>query len=328
MEKYLLLIAFFITITSCQQQPAAETAETAETFETAETVATPEEEAVSTVVEEEENIEEEEKIRPLANILLGNIDHQYAIEVELYPTNDNSPKEDCVPVEGRYHYATQNKFMKIEGEWCQKDKSLTFNRIKNGEAVEFFEGQVEGNLAEVQGTWKKGDKTLDFELKNVTTLPEYLLFVEALKEILRENPIVSVEEVGLDEKGFYLVKPELGKYNFSATDLFCRDYYESTAVNVDIEIKVYFKKSLLTDNYIVISSSTIDIEDFPEGKLKDAEPVYSKEVTHAVYLYLNKQAVDVFVSSEEEATTAIYAILKDNKLTLIDKTTGKEEVLE
>lgn len=315
MEKYLLLIAFFITITSCQQQPAAETAET---FETAETVATPKEEAVSTVVEEERNIEEEEKIRPSVNILWGKIDHQYAIEVELYSTDNNLPKEDCVPVEGYYHYATQNKFMKIEGEWCQKDKRITFNRIKNGEAVEFFEGQVEGDLAKIQGTWKKGDKTLDFELKSVTTLPEYLLFVEVLKGHIGDT-IGCLTEVGLDDKGIYLVEPLVGRYNFSANRFFGATYHETPIdVNMDVEVEVYFTKSLLTDNYIVISCSAVGIEDFPD----------STKVNIAVYLYLNKQAVDVFVSSEEEATTAIYAILKDNKLILIDKTTGKEEILE
>lgn len=320
MRTHLLLITLLMIITSCDQQVPAETTEPVDESK---------EEVTSTELEEKESIKEEEKRRPLADILLGNIDHQYAIEVELYPTNNNSPKEACIPVQGSYHYTSQNKFMKIEGEWCQKDRRITFNRIKDGEAVEFFEGQVEGNLAKVQGTWKKGDKTLGFELKNVITLPEYLLFVEALKEALGENPIAFVEEVGLDEKGIYLVEPELGEYDFSATNFYCIAYYESTAVNVDQEIGVYFRKSSLIDNYIATSRTVVDTEDFPEGKEEvDVEPVYSKEITHAVYLYLNKQAVDVFVSSKEEAKTDIYAILKDNKLTLIDKTTGKEEVLE
>ncbi|MFK7798806.1 MAG: hypothetical protein AB8E82_15250 [Aureispira sp.] len=277
-------------------------------------------------VEEEENLEDDlSKIRPFGKILIGTIDNQYEIEISLHMEDGVLLDEGCTPLTGTYQYFSTNKLMEIKGKICKKEQMLYLDRIKNGKAVEHFEGRIEGNFASVKGTWTKDDNVFDFEIKNLSLLSSYPLFLEAVTHAEENMPNMAVEEIGIDDEGVYFVDPIAFSYDFYPDNFSYSTYYESTAINADYTATAFFQRSNLLGDYFSASSVTQWVEDFPEGKDAEAKPIESKETRYAVYIYQEDTIVNIFVSNPKDASTGIYATEKKGKLVLVNAATNEEE---
>lgn len=273
----------------------------------------------------EEAIEDLPKIRPFGKLLIGKIDNQYEIEIDLHIEDGVLLDEGCTPVTGTYQYFSTNKLMEIKGEICKQEKMLYLDRIKNGEAVEHFEGKIEGNFASVKGVWTKGDKVLDFEIKNIGLLPNYPLFLEAVEFTVENVPNMMVAEMDIDDEGIYFVEPMVSSYDFYPDNFSYSTYYESTAVNTDYTATAFFQRSSLLGNYFSASIITEFLEDFPDGKESDTPPIESERTDYAVYIYQADKIVNIFVSNPKEAQMPIYATEKQGKLVLVDAASKEEE---
>lgn len=276
--------------------------------------------------EEEENLEDElSKIRPFGKILVGTIDNQHEIEIDLHMEDGILLDEGCTPITGTYQYFSTNKLMEIKGEICKNEQRLYLDRIKNGKAVEHFEGKIEGNFASVKGTWTKGDKVLDFEIKNLSLLSTYPLFLEAVRHTEGNMPNMAVEEMGIDDEGVYFVDPIASSYDFYPDNFSYSTYYESTAINADYTTTAFFQRSTLLSDYFSASIITASVENFPDGKDAEIPPIESEQTSYAVYIYQDDKIVNIFVSNPKEAPTAIYATEKEGKLVLVNAVTNEEE---
>lgn len=274
---------------------------------------------------EEESVDDLPRIRPFGKILVGTIDNQYEIEIDLHIEDGVLLDEGCTPVTGTYQYFSTSKLMEVKGEICKQEQMLYLDRIKNGKAVEHFEGKIEGNFVAVKGKWTKGDKVLDFEIKNLSLLSSYPLFLEAVMYAVEYVPNMTLEEIDIDEEGVYLVDPIASFYDFYPDHFSYSTYSESTTVNTDYTATAFFQKSSLLGNYFAASIITTSVEDFPDGKDAATPPIESEETAYAVYIYDEDKIVNIFVKHPKEAQTPIYATEKQGKLVLIDATTQEEE---
>lgn len=270
---------------------------------------------------------EDDKLRPTGTVLVGEIDQQYAIELFLEATD--TPDNGCTKVKGNYHYLSSKKAMLLEGRWCLEKKTIFLERRKKGQVVERFEGNFTGDLSTVQGTWtKEGAAPLEVLLRNIEEESSYPLFRTALKDVLSEG-LISIENIGEDAQGLFLesLRGDDLTYLFSPVCFSAISSYESTAVNAEISIDIFMEKVNFSEAYIAVVRAETDVEDYGD-KEEEAEPLETYRVAEtAVFAYVNGKIVNIFVEEPTAVTTPIYAILKKNKLLLVNSSTQEEQVL-
>ncbi|MCP4437428.1 MAG: hypothetical protein GY810_00490 [Aureispira sp.] len=286
-----------------------------------------------TPVEKEIEVDEGNVIRASSYSFTGNIGEGAAVEMRL---DVDSYEGNCISVKGEYWYLSSKKPMQLEGEICFEEQTVVLKRMKEGKVRETFEGVFTTQLEKIIGTWEKMGKeeVLEFELTNGLNAKGLKLFAFALEEgltgeVSAESP--SAMNIGLDKKGVYIeglsgphVKSDFGAEYFSSN---C--WYENDARNSDSGINISLVKLKSTGQAIAISYIWTSDEEFDGGK--DAEEPNVEETksssTH-VWLLISGEPVDILVEDASAAKNSIYAILKDNKVEVIDKDKGTKEVFD